>query len=74
MDQEVQRKVIITESGQQIPVQMPINASGGVIVPDDSIKDEIMLDVTEKEFNTMQRQAMKNGIPRTTLLKKRRAN
>lgn len=62
-DQELQHKVIITESGEQIPVQTPPNVDIKVFIPNDPVKQEVQLDVTPEEFEQLQKQAVTNDIP-----------
>lgn len=63
----VQRKIIITEGGQQIPVQTTPNVKVMVFMPDDPTKEEIDIDVTASEFEKIKKQALTNKIPTAIL-------
>ena len=60
--EEVKRKIIITESGQQIPVQAMGGVELSVFAPDDPVVEEVSIDVNDKEFNKIQKQAVTNKI------------
>ena len=63
-------KVIVTDK-QQITVSMPSTMDIQVLVEGETIKDDVSLDVTEKEFGKLRKQAMTNKIPAAILRGKR---
>lgn len=69
--QELRRKIIITKNGQQIPVESALGVDLEVFIQDDSIKEVVHLDVSDKEFDSMRKQAVTNKIPAAMLRSKK---
>lgn len=63
----IERKIIITEGGQQIPVETGVGMVSTFFLPDDRVKEEIKLDVTDAEFEKIRKQALTNKVPAAIL-------
>ncbi|MEV0360072.1 hypothetical protein AB0H71_28840 [Nocardia sp. NPDC050697] len=70
----MERKIIITEQGQQIPVEAPHGVTVSVLPTNDAVADEVVLDVTEKQFGYLQKQAVTNDISAVILRSKKATN
>ncbi|WP_425005742.1 hypothetical protein [Mycolicibacterium sp. S3B2] len=68
---KVERKVIIMKSGDQIPVSTSPGAIVSFYVGEDRSEDAVTLDVTDKEFEALQKQAVTNNIPTAILRDKK---
>lgn len=70
---EKQRQVIITESGQQIPVEAGVGVEVSFYLPDDPVKEVVLLDVSDQEFAAIQKRALTNDVP-ADILSDKKAN
>lgn len=70
MDQ-IERKVLITEGGQQIPVETAAGMISDFYLPNDRVKEAVTLDVTDAEFEKIKKQALTNKIPAAILRSKK---
>lgn len=70
MDQ-IERKILITEGGQQIPVETGAGMISTFYFSDDRVKEEVKLDVTAVEFAKIKKQALTNKIPAAILRTKK---
>ncbi|MFN3004977.1 hypothetical protein [Mycolicibacterium wolinskyi] len=70
MDQ-IERRILITEGGQQIPVETGAGMISTFFFSDDQVKEEVKLDVTEAEFEKIKKQALTNKIPAAILRSKK---
>lgn len=74
MDEEtIEYKVIITSKGEQIPVQSSSGITVGVFPSGDTVKQEVVLDITADEFTNLQKLAVTNDIP-ADILKEKKAD
>lgn len=71
MENQIERKVIVMESGEQIVSEVGAGMSATVHITGDRVKKEITLDVTDDEFAVIQEQAMTNDIPADILRSKK---